>query len=60
MGLREVLYEFRPSGAYVRVAAIDPHSNTEVTVVGDPRQGEAVLKRIALRKLIYVLAKGRR
>ena len=60
VGLREILYEFRSSGNYVRVSAIDPDSNTEVTIVGDPRQGEETLKRVAKRKLIYVLAKNQK
>ncbi len=52
---REVLYEFLYDRNAVRVAAIDPLTNTEVRMVGDPRMPEAVLKRAALRKLIYVL-----
>ena len=46
LGLREILYEFRPWGRTVRVAAIDPVSGTEVVIVGDPTRGEAVLKDI--------------
>ncbi len=57
--ISEVLIEFRPQGKYVRVAAIDPVSGTEVTMVGDARQGEEILKRIAARKLLYVMAKQR-
>ncbi len=55
--LNEVLIEFRPRGKYVRVAAIDPVSGTEVTMVGDARQSEEVLKRNAARKLLYVMEK---
>ncbi len=55
--LNEVLIEFRPLGKYVRVAAIDPISGTEVTMVGDARQSEEVLKRNAARKLLYVMKK---
>ena len=55
--LREVIYEFTPSGRYVKVAAIDPATLTEVSIVGDPMVGEAQLKRQARRKLEYVLAK---
>ena len=60
LGLREILYEFRPWGRTVRVAAIDPVSGTEVVIVGDPTRGEAVLKDIAARKLAYVIDKKRR
>jgi hypothetical protein len=57
--LNEVLFEFRPQGHYVQVAAIDPISGTEVSMVGDARQNEEVLKRIAARKLLYVMEKQR-
>ena len=55
--LREVIYEFTPNGRYVKVAAVDPVTLTEVSIVGDPLVGEAQLKRQARRKLEYVLAK---
>lgn len=58
--LREVLFEFQRHGNVVKVTAIDPVTNTEVSMVGHPRYGEALLKRIAIRKLIYVIAKNRR
>jgi len=54
-GLEEVLYEFVYQGNFVRVSAIDPRTNTEVTMVGDPRSARETLKAIARRKLIYVL-----
>ncbi len=41
----------------MRVVAIDPITNTEVTMVGDPGCGRETLKRLAARKLAYVLAK---
>ncbi|MCG8596940.1 MAG: hypothetical protein MI785_21585 [Kiloniellales bacterium] len=55
--LGEVIYEFMPMGRYVRVAAVDPATLTEVSIVGDPAVGETLLKRQARRKLAYVLAK---
>jgi len=55
--LGEVIYEFIPMGRYVKVAAVDPATLTEVTIVGDPAVGETLLKRQARRKLAYVLAK---
>ncbi len=54
----EVLFEMRRAGKNgVRVAAIDPVSHTEVTMIGDIRYGEEMLKRLAARKLWYVLNK---
>ena len=55
--LSEVIYEFIPMGRYVKVAAVDPATLTEVSIVGDPAVGETLLKRQARRKLAYVLAK---
>lgn len=54
-GLAEVLFEFHRVGNSLRVAAIDPLSNTEVTIVASARCGEYDMKRIALRKLVHVL-----
>ncbi|MBO6520649.1 MAG: hypothetical protein JJ900_08105 [Rhodospirillales bacterium] len=56
--LREVLFEFHRVGSYMRVVAIDPRTNTEITMVGDPAVGEAALKEAAMRKLKYVIAKN--
>lgn len=57
---RDVLFEFHRIGRSVRVAAIEPGTNTEVVVVGAATAGEAALKRLALRKLKTVLAGRRR
>jgi hypothetical protein len=57
--MQEVLFEMRRVGNSVRVNAIDPVTNIEVTIVGDPRFGEEALKRTAMRKLTYVIAKRR-
>lgn len=57
MAAREVLFEFRRIGAYVKVSAIDCLSGLEVSIVGDAKAGEVRLKQTALRKLEYVLAK---
>lgn len=57
--LREVLFEFRIIGSYIKVTAIDPVTGTEVTFAGDPDVGEEALKRIGVRKLEYVLARNR-
>ena len=57
IGLREVLFEFCKVGKYTRVSAIDPDSGTEVIMIGDPKQGQEVMKRLATRKLVYVMNK---
>ena len=58
--LREVLFEFRRVGRFLKVTAIDPDTNTEVSMVGNPRYSQQMLKRNATRKLVYVIAKRRR
>lgn len=58
--LPEVLIEIRRVGHAVQVNAIDPATGVEVSVVGDPKEGEEALKRTAARKLACVLAKRRR
>ena len=54
---REVIIEFQRIGASLKVTAVDPETLTEVSIVGDPGAGEELLKRTAVRKLDYVLAK---
>lgn len=56
-GDKGYLVEFQRVGAYVKVSAIDPKTNTEVSMVGDPRASESDLARVAVRKLEMVLAK---
>ncbi len=56
--LREVLFELHRVGSFVRVVAIDPRTNTEITMVGDPTVGDRALKLAAMRKLKYVIAKN--
>lgn len=56
----EVLIEFQRLGNILRVCAIDPKTGTEVTMIADPRHSETVIKRLAARKLAYVLDKNRR
>ena len=53
----EVLLEYHRVGAYIKVSAIDPVTQTEVSIVGDPKRSEAELARVALNKLKYVLSK---
>jgi hypothetical protein len=52
-----VIIEFIRVGSYVKVSAVDPLSMVEVSIVGNPASGEAMLKRTAIRKLKYVLEK---
>ena len=54
---REVIFEFVRVGHTVKVSAVDTATGTEVSIVGDPMVGEAALKRLAERKLDYVLAR---
>lgn len=55
--LGRVYFEMREVGKYVRVSAIDPITNTEVHIAGDRTAGKEALKRVAMRKLRYVIAK---
>lgn len=57
---REIIFEFRRVGSTVKVSAVDVATGTEVSIVGDPAAGEAALKRLARRKLDYVLKRGAR
>lgn len=52
-----VIFEFITIGSYVKVSAIDTRSGTEVSIVGDPRRGEAGLRRVAMRKLEKAIEK---
>jgi len=55
--LNEVIFEFRRIGNSVKVSAIDPATNTEISIVGPATAGEHALKMAALRKLQYVLGR---
>ncbi len=57
--LYEVIIEFQRIGNAVKVTAVDPESQIEVSIVGPPGAGEEILKRTAIRKLEYVLNKRR-
>lgn len=54
---REIIIEFRPIGAVVRVSAMDTQTLTEISIQGPASAGEEILKRNALRRLEYVLKK---
>ncbi len=51
----QIIIEFHPIGAYVKVSAIDARSLVEVSIVGAADAGREALERTALRKLEYVL-----
>ncbi len=57
VSLGTVLFEFIQRGNVVKVSAIDPRTGTEVSIVGNPKAGKEAMKRVAARKLEYVLAK---
>ena len=57
-GSGEYLLEFIRQGAYVRVAAVDPVTNTEVVLVGAASVTKQELTRVAVQKLEYVLSKN--
>lgn len=49
----EILFEMIRVGAYLKVTAVDPATNTEATVIGPP-SAAAALQAAAVRKLDYV------
>ena len=57
---REIIVEFLPCGAYVKVSAIDAATGLEVSIVGDPLRGEAALEDLAVQKLDYVMKRRAR
>ena len=57
---REVLFEFHKVGRITRVTAIDPITGTEIVMVGAPGYSADMLKRLAARKLFYVIDKNRK
>lgn len=56
--MTEVLFEFRYLGAMVRVAAVDPKTNTEVIVIGTAKTKSEFLKDLAARKLRLALSRS--
>lgn len=57
--LKEVLFEFQRVGNIMRVTAIDPLSGTEVIMIADPKMNQTAIKRLAARKLSYVVNKNK-
>lgn len=56
-GSGEYLLEFIRQGGYVRVATVDPVTNTEIVLVGSASATRKELTRLAVKKLEYVLSK---
>ncbi len=48
--MREVLFEHRRLGAWLRVAAVDPHTGEEAVATG-PAEAPAMVERLAAAKL---------
>ena len=57
MSSREIILEYQRIGPVIRVSAIDPQTLIEVTIQGPASWGETALRRTALAKLDYVLAR---
>ena len=57
MNNQPYIIEFISQGRYVKVTAVDPRTGVEAVVVGDPKQGQEVLTRLAVRKLEFLLQK---
>ena len=55
---REIIIEFIPLGAYVRVTAMDVESMTEVFIQGPKTAVPALLRANALKRLEYVMRKN--
>ena len=56
-GRSGVILEFIRLGSVIRVSAIDPETLTEIVLQGPAAAGEASLRRAALQKLAWVLAR---
>ena len=57
---REILIEFYQIGNSVKVTAVDVVTMVEVSIVGDANASQEMLKRLAVRKLDYVLEKQKK
>ena len=54
---REIIIEFHPVAAFVKVTAMDVKTLTEITIQGPATAPENLLKRNALKRLEFVLKK---
>ena len=58
-GEREIYIEFVVQGGFLTATAIDSKTGTEATVMGPAGAARAALADAAVRKLKYLLVKGR-
>jgi hypothetical protein len=58
--MAEVLFEFFKVGAIVRVTATDVTTGTEIVIQGPATASPALLQRVALNKLSYVLKRQKK
>ncbi|MDD3020707.1 MAG: hypothetical protein PHX61_06970 [Alphaproteobacteria bacterium] len=54
---REIFYEIKVIAGIAKVSAVDAATGIEAIIQGPRSSGEALLKRTALNKLIYLLRK---
>lgn len=54
---REVIFEFIPIGAYVKVTAMDVATLTEISINGPVATPESILRQNALKRLEFVMRK---
>lgn len=52
-----IIVEMIPQGSFMKVSAVCEDTGREVSIVGDPKAGNAALKALAVRKLKYVMSK---
>ena len=52
-----IIIEMVKQGNFIKVSAICEDTGKEVSIVGDPRAGNAALKALAVKKLKYVMSK---
>lgn len=55
--MRQTIFEFLPVGRYIRVRAMDVVTLEEVTITGAATATQEHLKKIAYKRLQYVLRK---
>jgi hypothetical protein len=58
-GGREIYLEFHPIGNSVKVVAVDSVTGLEISIVGPVTAARRTLEQNAIRKLKYMLDKGR-
>lgn len=54
------IVEYTAIGTSVKVTAFDPKTLTEVSVIGSTKTSQADLNKLAVRKLEYMIRKGKR